>query len=160
MYDNHEDSFYDRETDKWYSYSGFTEDEIDDTEDEIDETEDEIDDTVNDTINEIDNTENRLPDPLIKEAIKLIAGLNNKEQIQNKIIKKLFHDSLDYMINRYAIKESLPLEYVKIAQQDNCLDILIKGFLKKVGGYVLTSEIVDEINNKVTVEESTSTHKV
>jgi hypothetical protein len=84
-------------------------------------------------------------------AIKLIAGLNNKEQIQNKIIKKLFHDELDYMINRYAKKESLPIEYIKIAQQQNCLEILIKGFLKKDGEYVLTSEIIDEINSFIEI---------
>jgi hypothetical protein len=85
------------------------------------------------------------------EFTKLIAGLNSKEQIQNKIIKKLFNDSLDYMIYRYAKKEALPLEHVKIVQQQNCLAILIKGFLKKVGGFVLNSEIVDEITGFIEV---------
>jgi hypothetical protein len=91
--------------------------------------------------------EKRLYKRKINVATKLIAGLNDKDQIQNKIIKKLFRDKLDYMIVRYANKEFLSFEYIKIAKQPNCLKILINGFLKQVGKYVLTKEINDEIDS-------------
>ena len=81
------------------------------------------------------------------EAIKLIAGLDNCAQIKNKLIKKIFHDNLDDMIIRYAEIESLPKEHVKIVKLNNCLEILIKGFFKKVGGFVLTSNLIDEIDS-------------
>jgi len=84
---------------------------------------------------------------IAKEAVKLIAGLSHKRQIQNKIVKKLINDGLDRMICRYAQKENLSLEYVEIAQQKNCLSILINGFLKKFGNYALTKELIIQVNN-------------
>ena len=62
---------------------------------------------------------------------KLIASKYDKKQIQNIVIKKIIHDHLEDMISDYSRRESLPNEYVKIAKQNNCLQILMKGFLKK-----------------------------
>ncbi len=42
--------------------------------------------------------------------------------------------------------EILTYDYIYIAKQKNCINILIKSFLKKNKGYVLTSEIVDNID--------------
>ena len=80
------------------------------------------------------------------DIIKLIAGLKTNVQIQNKVIKRLFLDNLDCMIGRYSKQQKLPYDYVKVAKQRNCLEILIKGFLKKNGNYILTSGIVREID--------------
>ena len=82
-----------------------------------------------------------------KEATKLIASINNKEQILNKIIKKLFHENLDYMIIQYSKTERVSFDYIKIAKQHNCLRILIANYLKNVGDYSLTRDINDEIDD-------------
>ena len=79
-------------------------------------------------------------------VIRLVAGYKNTEQIQNKIIKIIFNDGLDCMINRYMRKEFLSYEYVDIAKQSNGLLILLKGFLKNVCGYTLTQDFINEIN--------------
>ncbi len=78
--------------------------------------------------------------------IKIISGLNNNDQIKNKVIKTLFHENLDFLIYEYSKKENLPNEFIKIVKRKDGLQILIKGFLKKVCGYVLTLELIQEID--------------
>ncbi len=81
-----------------------------------------------------------------KEIVSLIAGMNSNIKIKNAVIKKLFLGNLDYMIDVYSQREHLPAYYVNIAKQSDCLVILIRGFLKNEGNYILTSEIIEEIN--------------
>ncbi len=98
------------------------------------------------TTNNITNYNKEKDKIIYTDVIKLIAGLNTNIQIQNKVIKKLFLYNLDCMIDRYSKQQKLPYEYVKVAKQKNCLEILIKGFLKKNGNYILTSDIIHEID--------------
>lgn len=81
-----------------------------------------------------------------EKSIKLIAGLSNNTQIKNKIVKQLFLDNMDYMIATYAKLEHLPDYYIVLSKHKNCIEVLIKGFLMNEGGYILTSDIVREIN--------------
>ena len=81
-----------------------------------------------------------------KEIVSLIAGMDNNTKIKNAVIKRLFIGNLDYMIEVYSKREYLPSYYTNIAKQSDCLEILIRGFLKNEGNYILTSEIVKEIN--------------
>jgi len=80
------------------------------------------------------------------EITKIISGLNNNTEIKNKVIKKILLNSLDKMIANYMQKEALPSEFVKVSKQKNGLEILIKYFFKNNGGYILTKELIDEIN--------------
>ena len=77
---------------------------------------------------------------------KIVSGLNNHTQIKNKLIRKILLESLDDMIDNYIRKEDLPSEFKKVSKQRNGLEILIKYFLKNDGGYILTKELIDEIN--------------
>jgi hypothetical protein len=80
------------------------------------------------------------------EIIKLIAGLNENNQIKNITIRKLTSDNLDYMIYTYSKIESLPYHYVYVAKQNDGIAILIKGFLKSNAKIVLTAEVIKNIN--------------
>ncbi len=80
-----------------------------------------------------------------KEVVSLIAGMDSNTKIKNVAIKKLFLGNLDYMIDVYSKREHLPAYYTNIAKQTDCLEILIRGFLKNEGNYVLTSEVIEEI---------------
>jgi hypothetical protein len=87
----------------------------------------------------------KLDNPEI-ETTKMVSGLDNHMQIKNKVIRKILLESLDGMIDNYMRKEALPFELVKVSKQKNGLEILIKYFLKNDGGYILTKELIDEIN--------------
>jgi len=80
-----------------------------------------------------------------KKIIKLIAGLTYPNQIKTKVIKQLFLDNMDYIINTYARLEKLPQYFVDLAKQKNCLEIIIRGFLQNDAGYLLTSALVKQI---------------
>ncbi len=80
------------------------------------------------------------------DITNVIAGFNNNTQIQEKAIRKLFSINIEYMIGVYSKMELLTYDYIYIAKQKNCINILIKNFLKKNKGYILTSEIVDNID--------------
>ena len=82
----------------------------------------------------------------ISDITKLVAELNDNTSIQNKAIKKLFSINLKYMIGIYSKMELLTYDYVYIARQKNCINILIKSFLKKVAGYTLSTNLVETID--------------
>lgn len=88
----------------------------------------------------------RVKTMLKKKLVKRIAGINNGHQIKAIVIKTIFEDHVDYMIKSYALEESLPFEFLEIARQDNCLQILIKGFLKKYGGVNINDSLKKEID--------------
>lgn len=112
-------------------------------------------------VSSIDNDtliKNEETEPSIKEYVnyklddieiditKMVLGLDNPIEIKNKVIRKILLESLDGMIDNYMRKEALPFELVKVSKQRNGLEILIKYFLKNDGGYILTKELIDEIN--------------
>jgi len=88
----------------------------------------------------------RINSKCYKKITKLIASMDSNIKIKNAVIKKLFLGNLDYMIDIYSRQEHLPPSYVNIAKQPDCLEILIRGFLKNEGNFILSSEIIDEIN--------------
>ena len=83
---------------------------------------------------------------LRNDIIAVVAGHNNNSIIQNQAIKKLLFLNLEYMIYTYAKQEHLSYSYVHLAKQRNCLEVLLKGFLKKDVGYILTSNLTEEID--------------
>lgn len=83
---------------------------------------------------------------LKSDITNLIAGLENNDKIQDKTIRKLFDINLEYMIGIYSKTELLTYDYIYLAKQKNCINILIKNLLKNTKGYILTSEIVDNID--------------
>ena len=83
------------------------------------------------------------------DIVSIVAGLHSNSMIQNKAIKKLFFINLEYMINVYSKQESLPYYYVELAKERNCLEILIKEFLKKDVGYILTLDLIKDIDTLI-----------
>lgn len=71
---------------------------------------------------------NKLDSVLLKEAAKIIAGLESKKLIKLKLIHRLMLDETHYAISRYLKKESIPPHYSKIVESHNCIEVLIKGF--------------------------------
>lgn len=91
------------------------------------------------------------------EAIRMLAGLEDKSAMREVLYRKVLSDSVDYMIMRYAKKEDLPAQYIKIVKEENCLGILIRGFLKRVAGLPLDTRLVGEIDNLIlTIKENSS----
>ncbi len=88
----------------------------------------------------------RINSKCYKEIVSLIAGMDSNAKIKNAVIKKLFIGNLDYMIDVYSQLEYLPVYYTNLAKQSDCLEILIKGFLKNEGNYLLTFEVIEEID--------------
>lgn len=68
----------------------------------------------------------------LKDAAKIIAGMENKKHIKNKLIKKMMVEGCNYAISRYFIKEAIPWNYSGIVKSKDCLEVLIKGFFYKV----------------------------
>lgn len=85
----------------------------------------------------------------LADASKLVAGIRSQNLIRRKLFRKLIRDEVAYLILRYARKEELPNEYVRVVQQPDCLEVLIKGFLRKIGGFELTDDLVAEISRLV-----------
>lgn len=68
----------------------------------------------------------------LKEGAKIIAGLENRKQIQQRLIHKLLRDETDYAITRYLVKEAVPAEYGRIVKTGACIETLVKGIFYKV----------------------------
>lgn len=80
-------------------------------------------------------------------AVKAIAGARSTVEIRQRMIRLLHKDHLEYAISRYALHEDLPTAYTAICKERNCLEILIKGMLRKNCNIDLTTKIVGEIEN-------------
>lgn len=61
------------------------------------------------------------------EAMRLLAGLEDKSAMRKVLYRKVLSNSIDYMIMRYAKKEELPVQYLKLVKEGSCLSILIRG---------------------------------
>lgn len=100
---------------------------------------------------------NKVEEDPIKQNVKKTEGLSlvtkqlsvcqNNKQIRDKIIKILLNMNIDNCIAYYTKYEYLPEKYVNLAKEKNCLETLIKSFLKAHLHYNLTSPIVNEINS-------------
>ena len=82
----------------------------------------------------------------LKIATKEISNCENNKQTRSKIIKLLLNNKIDDSIINYAKYEYLPERYINLSKDKNCLEILIKSFLKTHLFYSLTSDIINEIN--------------
>lgn len=69
---------------------------------------------------------------LLKEVAKLIAGLENKKQIKQRLICRVMRDNVDWAISRYFEYEAIPFDYLKIVRSGDCIETLIKGIFYKV----------------------------
>lgn len=69
---------------------------------------------------------------LLKEAAKIIAGLENKKQIKQRLIYRIMRDNVDLAIDKYFEYEVIPFEYLKIIRSRDCIETLIKGIFYKV----------------------------
>jgi hypothetical protein len=93
-------------------------------------------------------------------AVKLIAGVEEKSTIKDRILKKIYLDEIDYLIKRYAKKEALPAEHVHIVQQRNCLEILVKGFFRKVCKLDLDTYLSEKIDIFIKEILANKEHKI
>jgi cupin superfamily acireductone dioxygenase involved in methionine salvage len=80
-------------------------------------------------------------------VIKQLSVCQSNIQIRNKIIKILLNTNIDNCISYYAKYEYLPEKYVRLAKENNCLETLIKSFLKAHLHYDITTSICTEINS-------------
>jgi len=78
---------------------------------------------------------------------KQLSVCKSNIQLRNKAIKILLNMNIDNCISYYTKYEYLPVKYVNLAKEKNCLETLIKSFLKAHLHYNLTSPIVNEINS-------------
>lgn len=78
---------------------------------------------------------------------KQLSVCKNNIQIRNKSIKILLNMNIDNCISYYAKYEYLAERYVNLAKEKNCLETLIKSFLKTHLHYDLTSPIINDINS-------------
>lgn len=83
----------------------------------------------------------------LRLVTKQLAACHSNKQIRSKIIKILFNIKIDDSISYYAKYEYLPERYVNLAKEKNCLETLIKSFLKTHLEYTLTSPLINEINS-------------
>jgi len=84
-----------------------------------------------------------------QEIIKIIADLDETQEIKIKSINKVFSDGISFAINTYAEKENLSLYFLNIAQQDTGLTILLKGYLTKKCFFILDNQLIISIDNFV-----------
>ena len=82
-----------------------------------------------------------LENKLRAEATKLISALESQEHVRSKALKKLILGSLRETVNTYAQSERLPAVFVELAYRENCIKVLIKNFLKKVGRCELNTDL-------------------
>ncbi|MDT8399675.1 MAG: hypothetical protein RQ899_13785 [Pseudomonadales bacterium] len=82
-------------------------------------------------------------------AAKKISHLEYNYQARNKLVKLLFQDELAYSISAYANEEKLSCEYLQIVKNDNCLNVMLKGFLNKACKIDLSKSLVLEIDSLV-----------
>lgn len=117
------------------------------------------DDDINENNKEFNNTivknevEVEQKDQKVKDAEELrlvtkqLAACHSNKQTRSKIVKILFNMKIDDSISYYAKYEYLPKNYVDLAKEKNCLETLIKSFLKTHLEYTLTSPLINEINS-------------
>lgn len=82
----------------------------------------------------------------IKLITKEISICKNNSEIRTKVIRILLNINIDDSLSNFAKREYLPEKYINLAKQRNCLETLIKSFLKTHLHYSLTSDIINEIN--------------
>ena len=80
-------------------------------------------------------------------VIKQLSVCQSNVQLRNKTIKILLNMNIENYISYYAKYEYLPTNYVNLAKEKNCLETLVKSFLKTHLHYDLTSSVVNEINS-------------
>lgn len=68
----------------------------------------------------------------LKAGAKLIASLKSNQDIYRCLIKRLMHENLDYVVNRYFKSETIPIVYKNIIYSDKCIETLIGGMLCKI----------------------------
>lgn len=78
---------------------------------------------------------------------KELSTCQSNKQIRNKSIKILLNMHIKDCVFYYAKYEYLPERYVNLAKEKNCLETIIKSFLKTHLHYDLTLPIVNEINS-------------
>lgn len=87
----------------------------------------------------------------LKMVTKEIVSCRNNKQIKNKVIRILLNMNMNTKIYLYGMREYLPERYVSLAREKNCVETLIKSFLKTHLHYVLTSKIINEIDSLLKV---------
>ena len=81
----------------------------------------------------------------------LISELKDKWKItpnllsRDEILYKYFKDNINSYIEVYSNLECLPKEFVKLAQNDDCLQILLRSVIKQLIGVNVTDELNYEI---------------
>ncbi len=76
---------------------------------------------------------------------KRISSLSNNTQIQDYILREILLENLPSMILEYQKEESLQGNYVEIALNENCLQLLIKNIFKE-NHIVLSTDFEQAIN--------------
>lgn len=78
-------------------------------------------------------------------CLKQLTICKNNVQIKNKVIQLVIKHYINEIIIHYQKYEFLPLEYINLAKEKNCLDTLLKSFLKNELKISLSKLIIDEI---------------
>lgn len=142
-------SYNDYDPADWTYYNpDYPDDEFDDDYNDLKQsTNEEQKDSYNKT-----NTDSKKKKPKVKnaESLKLvtkkIASCKNNKQIRSNVIRILLNMNIEDSISNYVKREYLPEKYANLAKERNCLETLIKSFLKENLDYSLTSDIINEIN--------------
>lgn len=85
------------------------------------------------------------PDDRVSEAIRILAGLTDKDKMTTVILHRILESELDAIKWAYAKHEMLPATYVKLADERNCISILLRGVLHRVAKISLNTQLVQEI---------------
>ncbi|EAA7107274.1 hypothetical protein EWJ91_03035 [Salmonella enterica subsp. enterica serovar Ouagadougou] len=91
---------------------------------------------------------------------KAIYPLNNRENIQQKIAQKLIQHGLSIAIRRYGRMESLPRRYQLLAQNRDCLTLLIRDFFLRVELMTLTPNMSHRIDQTIAILEKKDSDKI
>lgn len=77
----------------------------------------------------------------LKKNWKKNPNLVNRDEV----IYEYFKDNLDSYINAYSYEENLPNELTKLAQKDDCLQILLRSVMTQLIGITVTDTLNYEI---------------
>ncbi len=142
-------SYYDYDPSDWTFYNpDYNEDEFDD---DYNDPQQSTNEEQKDSYNKI-NTDSKKKEQKVKNAERLklvtkkIASCKNNKQIRSNVIRILLNMNIEDSISNYVKREYLPEKYANLAKERNCLETLIKIFLKENLDYSLTSDIINEIN--------------
>ncbi len=84
-----------------------------------------------------------------RRIMNLISLLETEEEVKTAAIRQVFKDNIDKYCENYSKEYRLSEEFIFLAHEKQCIEILIKNFLKTRLGIPLTEDVIREVRGLI-----------